>query len=177
MLLIVMKLGPAPLGRQHGGGEARADDPATALKFGELCADILPPGVVNFIVDQNDLGGALASHPDVAKVTFTGSTATGKKVMESVAGTLKRLTLQLGGNDAAIVLDDVDPGSCAQAVGGAMTNSGQVGLAIKRLYVHDSQYDAMCEEVGKLARETIVDDGLKQGKRWDRCRTRRSSRR
>ena len=65
--------------------------------------------MINVIVDHNDLGGALTSHADVAKVAFTGSTATGKKVMASAAGTLKRLTLELGGNDAAIVLDDVDP--------------------------------------------------------------------
>ena len=164
MLLIVMKLGPALLAGNTVVAKPAPTTPLTALKFGELCADILPPGVVNFIVDQNDLGGALTSHPDVAKVTFTGSTATGKKVMESVAGTLKRLTLELGGNDAAIVLDDVDPKEVAPKLfAGAMTNSGQVCLAIKRLYVHDSQYDAMCEELGKLARETIVDDGLKQG--------------
>jgi acyl-CoA reductase-like NAD-dependent aldehyde dehydrogenase len=138
--------------------------PLTTLKFGELCAKHLPPGVVNIIVDQNDLGGALTSHPDVAKVAFTGSTETGKKVMASVSSTLKRLTLELGGNDAAIVLDDVDPKVAApQVFAGATMNAGQVCLAIKRLYVHESQYDAMCEELVKFANETIVDDGMKQG--------------
>jgi acyl-CoA reductase-like NAD-dependent aldehyde dehydrogenase len=120
--------------------------------------------VVNIIVDQNDLGGALTSHPDVAKVAFTGSTATGKKVMQSVTSTLKRLTLELGGNDAGIVLDDVDPKTVApKLLMGAMLNSGQVCLAIKRLYVHDSMYDEICDELGRLADEMVVDDGLKQG--------------
>ena len=79
-----------------------ATTPLTTLKIEELCAGILPPGVINIIADINDLGSALTGHPDVAKVTFTGSTATGKKVVESAAGSLKRLTLELGGNDAAI---------------------------------------------------------------------------
>jgi acyl-CoA reductase-like NAD-dependent aldehyde dehydrogenase len=138
--------------------------PLTTLRFGELCARILPPGVVNVIVDQNDLGPALTGHPDVAKVAFTGSTATGKKVMASAAGTLKRLTLELGGNDAAIVLDDVDSKEVAPKIfAGATLNSGQVCFAIKRLYVHDSVYDAFCDELGKLARETVVGDGLEPG--------------
>ena len=100
----------------------------------------------------------------MAKVAFTGSTATGKKVMRSAAGTLKRLTLELGGNDAAIVLDDVDPIEVAPKLLVAATmNAGQLCLGAKRLYVHDSQYDQICEELGRLARELVVDDGLKQG--------------
>jgi acyl-CoA reductase-like NAD-dependent aldehyde dehydrogenase len=138
--------------------------PLTTLSLGKLCARILPPGVINIIVDQNDLGSALTTHPDIAKVTFTGSTATGKRVMESVAGTLKRLTLKLGGNDAAILLDDADPKEIApKLLAGAFFNCGQGCVTIKRLYVHDSQYEEMCEELGRLARAIIVDDGLKQG--------------
>ncbi len=164
MMLLMIKLAPALIAGNTLVAKPAPTTPLTALRFGELCADILPAGVVNVIVDQNDLGGALTSHPDVAKVAFTGSTATGKKVMESVAGTLKRLTLELGGNDAAIVLDDANLDDVAPKVfAGAMINSGQVCLAIKRLYVHDSQYDAMCDALGDLARAAIVDDGLKQG--------------
>src|SRR5258706_542286 len=141
-----------------------ATTPLAALKLGELCADILPPGVINVIVDANDLGEALTSHPDVAKVAFTGSTATGRKVMESAAGTLKRLTLELGGNDAAIVLDDVNPKEIApELFAGATFNSGQRCVVIKRLYVHDSHYDEFCEELGRLAGEAVVDDGAKPG--------------
>jgi acyl-CoA reductase-like NAD-dependent aldehyde dehydrogenase len=138
--------------------------PLTTLSLGELCARILPAGVFNIIVDQNDLGGALTAHHDIAKVTFTGSIATGKRVMESVAHTLKRLTLELGGNDAAIVLDDADPKEIApRLLAGAFFNCGQGCVTIKRLYVHDSQYEEMCEELGRLARAIVVNDGLEQG--------------
>src|SRR5690606_19505535 len=90
--------------------------------------------------------------------------ATGKKVMASVADTLKRLTLELGGNDAAIVLDDAKPKTVAPGnFSGAVTNAGQVCLAIKRLYVHASIYDEMCDELGKLAKNAVVGDGLQQG--------------
>jgi acyl-CoA reductase-like NAD-dependent aldehyde dehydrogenase len=164
MVLLMMKIAPALLAGNTVVIKPAPTTPLTTLRFGELCAEVLPPGVVNVIVDQNDLGEALTSHPDVAKVAFTGSTATGKKVMASAAQTLKRLTLELGGNDAAIVLDDVDPQDVAPKLFAAATmNSGQVCLAIKRLYVHDSIYDEMCEELGKLAEATIVDDGIKQG--------------
>jgi acyl-CoA reductase-like NAD-dependent aldehyde dehydrogenase len=164
MVLLMMKVAPALLAGNTVVIKPAPTTPLTTLRFGELCAEVLPPGVVNVIVDQNDLGEALTSHPDVAKVAFTGSTATGKKVMASAAQTLKRLTLELGGNDAAIVLDDVDPKDVAPKLFAAATmNSGQVCLAIKRLYVHDSIYDEMCEELGKLAETTIVDDGIKQG--------------
>jgi acyl-CoA reductase-like NAD-dependent aldehyde dehydrogenase len=138
--------------------------PLTTLKFGELCARILPPGVVNVIADQNDLGAVLSAHPDVAKVAFTGSTATGRKVMAGAAGTLKRLTLELGGNDAAVVLDDADPKAVAEGIyAAAMANTGQACVAIKRLYVHESIYDAVCDELSRLARETVVGDGLEPG--------------
>jgi acyl-CoA reductase-like NAD-dependent aldehyde dehydrogenase len=164
VILLMMKVAPALIAGNTVVIKPAPTTPLTTLRFGELCAEVLPPGVVNVIVDQNDLGGALTSHPDVAKVAFTGSTATGKKVMASAAQTLKRLTLELGGNDAAIVLDDVDPKDVAPKLfAGATMNSGQVCLAIKRLYVHDSIYDEMCGELGKLAKATIVDDGIKQG--------------
>jgi acyl-CoA reductase-like NAD-dependent aldehyde dehydrogenase len=164
VILLVFKVAPALLAGNTVVAKPAPTTPLTTLKLGELCARILPPGVVNVIVDQNDLGSSLTSHPDVAKVTFTGSTATGKKVMASAAGSLKRLTLELGGNDAAIVLGDIDPKDVAPRIyAAAMTNAGQVCLAIKRLYVHDSIYDALCEELSRLARETVVGDGLEQG--------------
>jgi acyl-CoA reductase-like NAD-dependent aldehyde dehydrogenase len=119
--------------------------------------------VLNIITDQNDLGDLLTQHASVAKVAFTGSTATGRRVMASAASTLKRLTLELGGNDVAIVLDDADPKSVAsQIFAGAMLNAGQVCLAIKRVYVHESLYDAICVELAALADAAVVDDGSKQ---------------
>ncbi|MCK5744692.1 MAG: aldehyde dehydrogenase family protein, partial [Oricola sp.] len=95
---------------------------------------------------------------------FTGSTATGKKVMQSAAESIKRVTLELGGNDAAIVMDDVDPKMIAQKVfQGAMTNAGQICVAIKRAYVPEAMYDEFCDEIAKLAKDAVVDDGSKQG--------------
>jgi len=138
--------------------------PLTTLLLGELCAGIFPAGVVNIVTDQNDLGTRLTSHPDVAKVTFTGSTETGRKVMASAAASIKRITLELGGNDAAIVLPDVDPAKAAPGIfGAAFMNAGQVCLAIKRVYVHDDIYEAMCAALAKLAEAAVVDDGLLQG--------------
>jgi len=164
MLLLAVKVAPALLAGNTLVAKPAPTTPLTTLLLGEICGEILPAGVFNVIVDQNDLGDALSSHPDVAKVAFTGSTATGKKVIGSAAGTLKRLTLELGGNDAAIVLNDVDPIEIAPKLFTAATmNAGQICLAAKRIYVHDSQYDQICEELGRLARETVVDDGLKQG--------------
>ena len=161
MVLLMFKVAPALLAGNTVIAKPAPTTPLTTLLFGELCAEFLPPGVLNVIVDQNDLGGDLTQHPDVAKVAFTGSTATGKKVMASVAGSIKRLTLELGGNDAAIVLDDVDvKETAAKIFQGAMLNSGQVCLAIKRVYVPDSIYDAMCTELAVLANAAVVGDGL-----------------
>src|SRR5271156_3955726 len=138
--------------------------PLSTLKFAELVADVLEPGVLNVIADANDLGDAMTHHPDIRKISFTGSTATGKKVMASAAETLKRITLELGGNDPGIILDDVDPKKIAPGVfEGAFQNSGQVCLAIKRLYVHESVYDQVCDELVTLANNAVVDDGSKQG--------------
>jgi acyl-CoA reductase-like NAD-dependent aldehyde dehydrogenase len=138
--------------------------PLSTLKFAELVKDILPKGVLNVITDANDLGDAMTKHPDIRKISFTGSTATGQKVMASAAATLKRITLELGGNDASIVLDDVDPKKVAPGIfEGAFQNSGQVCLAIKRrLYVHESVYDEICNELVAIAKNTVVDDGSKQ---------------
>ncbi|MBV8611187.1 MAG: aldehyde dehydrogenase family protein [Singulisphaera sp.] len=91
MILLAIKVGPALLAGNTVVAKPAPTTPLTTLRFGELCARILPPGVVNVLLDQNDLGTALTGHPAVAKVACTGSTATGKKAMASVAGTSKRL--------------------------------------------------------------------------------------
>jgi len=164
LLLLINKLGPALVAGNTMVAKPAPTTPLTTLLFGEIARDVLPAGVLNIICDQNDLGAALTSHPDVAKVAFTGSTATGKKVMASAASGVKRVTLELGGNDAAIVLDDVDPKLAAQKVyTGAMTNAGQICVAVKRAYVPDAMYDEFCDEIASLASQAIVDDGSKQG--------------
>jgi acyl-CoA reductase-like NAD-dependent aldehyde dehydrogenase len=164
LLVACWKIGPAVIAGNTIVLKPAPTTPVTALMLGELCQKIFPPGVVNIIVDANDLGGYLTADPRIAKVGFTGSTATGKKIMASAADGLKRLTLELGGNDPGIVLDDVDVRETAQAIfNAAFLNCGQVCLAIKRAYVHDSIYDAMCEELARLAEAAVVDDGLAQG--------------
>jgi acyl-CoA reductase-like NAD-dependent aldehyde dehydrogenase len=135
--------------------------PLSTIRLVELLNTVLPAGVVNVITDDNDLGGALTTHKDIAKVTFTGSTATGRRVMASAADTLKRLTLELGGNDAGIVLPDADPRAIAEGLfWGAFINNGQTCACLKRLYVHDSIYDAVCEALAAYAGQIKVGDGL-----------------
>lgn len=164
VLMLMNKLGPALVAGNTVVAKPAPTTPLTGLLFGEIAAEILPPGVFNIICDENDLGHVLTNHPDVAKIAFTGSTATGKKVMASAADGVKRVTLELGGNDAAIVLDDVDPVKAARKVyGGAMANAGQVCVAIKRAYVPEAIYDPFCDELARLAGEAVVDDGSKQG--------------
>jgi acyl-CoA reductase-like NAD-dependent aldehyde dehydrogenase len=162
--MMVTKLAPALLAGNTIVVKPAPTTPLSTLRVGELCAQIFPPGVVNVIADANDLGNALTSHPDVAKIAFTGSTATGRKVMGSAATTLKRLTLELGGNDAAIVLDDVNPQEIAPKLFfAAMVNSGQVCLAAKRIFVHESIYDAVCAELAKIADAAVIGNGLDEG--------------
>lgn len=138
--------------------------PVATIRFVQLAQDVLPPGVLNLVTGEGDVGGALTNHPDVAKIVFTGSTPTGKKIMQSASSSLKRLTLELGGNDAGIVLPDVNVKDIAPKIFTAcFHNNGQTCAALKRLYVHESQYEAMCEELAALANEVRVGDGLEEG--------------
>jgi acyl-CoA reductase-like NAD-dependent aldehyde dehydrogenase len=135
--------------------------PLTTLFLCELASSVLPAGVLNTITDENDLGAKLTSHPDIAKVSFTGSTRTGIHVLQSASATLKRVTLELGGNDAAIVLDDVDIDEVAPKVFmAAMLNSGQVCLAAKRVYVPRRMYDRFCDALAALADRAVVGNGM-----------------
>ena len=164
LLILGFKLPPALLAGNTLVVKPAPTTPLATLRFAELVAGVLPKGVLNVIADANDLGGEMTKHPDIRKISFTGSSATGQKVMASAAATLKRITLELGGNDAGIVLDDVDPKKVAPGIfQGAFQNSGQVCLAIKRLYVHESVYDELCEELVNIAKNAVVDDGAKQG--------------
>lgn len=164
LLVACWKIGPAVLAGNAIVLKPAPTTPVCALILGGICREVFPAGVVNIITDANDLGPHLTVHPDVAKVGFTGSTATGKRIAASGADTLKRVTLELGGNDPAIVLEDVDVRETAQAIfGNAFFNNGQVCLAVKRAYVHADIYDAMCGELARLAEAAVVDDGLQQG--------------
>ena len=164
LILMAFKLPPALIAGNTLVIKPAPTTPLSTLRIGELIKDILPPGVINFITDANDLGAPLTAHPDVRKISFTGSTETGAKVMAGAAGLLKRITLELGGNDAGIVLDDVDPKEAAPKLfDSAFQNSGQVCIAMKRLYVHENIYDEVCDELASIANDTIIGDGLEQG--------------
>ena len=164
LILLMSKLAPALVAGNCLVVKPAPTTPLTTLLLGELCADLLPSGVVNIIVDDNDLGDRLTRHPDIAKIAFTGSTPTGRRVMASAAAGLKHLTLELGGNDAALVLEDAPVKETAVALfNAAMVNSGQVCVAVKRAYIPDALYDEMCEELAALAEAAVVDDGLAAG--------------
>jgi acyl-CoA reductase-like NAD-dependent aldehyde dehydrogenase len=137
--------------------------PLSTIRLVELINQELPPGVVNVVTGENEIGSLMSSHPGIAKVTFTGSTATGRKIMQNAAGTLKRLTLELGGNDAGIVLPDAEPKKIVEGLfWGAFINCGQTCAALKRLYVHDSLYDEVCRELTAYAKQVVVGDGLSE---------------
>jgi aldehyde dehydrogenase (NAD+) len=138
--------------------------PLTVLRMGELSRGILPPGVLNVISGGDELGPWLTAHPGIDKIAFTGSTATGKKVMATAAQDLKRITLELGGNDAAIVLPDVDVEAVVpQLFWGAFQNNAQVCLVTKRMYVHAEIYDQFKSALVAYAATVKVGDGAAQG--------------
>ena len=138
--------------------------PLSTLKLGQLLASVLPPGVLNVVSGGDELGAWMTSHPVPAKISFTGSVATGKHVAASAAPDLKRVTLELGGNDAAILLDDVDPAAIANKLfWGAFQNNGQVCSAIKRVYVPERLHDDVVEALAEQARSVKVGDGTAEG--------------
>ena len=138
--------------------------PLTTLRAVEIMNEILPPGVINIVTGDGSLGAAMSSHPDINKIVFTGSTATGKKIMQSAAGNLKRITLELGGNDAAIVLPDTDVAAAAPKIfATALFNNGQTCAALKRLYVHEDIYDEMCDALAAIASSVKTGDGSIEG--------------
>jgi len=164
LLIAAYKLSPALVTGNSIILKPAPTTPVSTLMLGEIIANIVPKGLVSVIVDDNDLGPVLTTHLDVAKISFTGSTPTGKAIMKSAADSMKRLTLELGGNDAAIVLDDADPKAIAPGIfGSAFINSGQVCIALKRLYVHEAVYDELCDEIATLAKDAIVGNGMEEG--------------
>ncbi|XVV38357.1 aldehyde dehydrogenase family protein [Streptomyces sp. CA-100214] len=137
--------------------------PLTALLLGRIFNDLLPPGVLN-IVTGASLGPLMTAHPTPRKVAFTGSIATGKLVAQSAIADLKRLTLELGGNGAAVVLDDADLElTVPMIVSRSMRNAGQVCACIKRVYVADGLYDDFVEALTARVAELRVGPGMEPG--------------
>jgi len=164
VLLAVWKIAPALLTGNTLVLKPSPFTPLCTLKIGELLREVFPAGVLNVISGDDSLGPAMTAHKGFAKISFTGSTATGRKVMESAARDLKRITLELGGNDAAIVMPDVDVAAVAQQIFfGAFYNTAQICVATKRLYIHEDVYEALRDHLHALAKAIKVGDGLEQG--------------
>ncbi len=160
LLLAMFTIGPALLAGNTVVLKPSPFTPLSTLAFGRIVADLLPPGVLNIVTGGDRLGPWMTEHPGIDKISFTGSTETGRKVMRSASGTLKRLTLELGGNDAAIVLADADVDRHAETLfWSASRNAGQVCIATKRLYVHADIYDRVRDALVVIGRTVTMGHG------------------
>ncbi|MDA3625605.1 aldehyde dehydrogenase family protein [Saccharopolyspora sp. WRP15-2] len=140
--------------------------PLSVLALAEIFRRHLPADVLTAISGDREVGAALAAHPRIAKIVFTGSTATGRRIVESSAGNLARLTLELGGNDAAIVLPGTDVDAVADKLfWAAFMNTGQVCAALKRLYVHESIYADVVSALAERAEKAPMGPGSDKANR------------
>ena len=161
VLLALWKVAPALITGNTFVLKPTPYTPLTALRFGQIAQSVLPAGVLSVLSGGDQLGPQMTNHPDVAKISFTGSTETGKHVLRSAAGTVKRVTLELGGNDAAIVLPDADyKAIIPQLFWGAFGNQGQWCVGIKRLYIHRSFHADFVAAFVDYAKTVKVGDGL-----------------
>ncbi|GAB3739132.1 aldehyde dehydrogenase family protein [Microlunatus parietis] len=161
LILAVWKFAPALLAGNTVVLKPSPFTPLATLALGELLRDVFPPGVLNIVTGRDPLGAWMTEHPTPWKISFTGSVATGKKVAAAAARDLKHVTLELGGNDPALVLDDADPGRiAADLFTGAFMNSGQNCMVIKRVYVPERQHAALVEALAERANAARVGSGL-----------------
>jgi acyl-CoA reductase-like NAD-dependent aldehyde dehydrogenase len=138
--------------------------PLSTLRMVELFNEVLPAGLINVVSGSDELGAELTNHADIDKIVFTGSIATGKKVMASAANSVTPVTLELGGNDPGILLPGSDPAQFAEGLFfGSMINSGQTCGALKRLYVHEDDLDATVEALKNFAANVPMGNGLEEG--------------
>ncbi|WP_142271649.1 non-phosphorylative glyceraldehyde 3-phosphate dehydrogenase TadD [Mycobacterium sp. AT1] len=164
MLLALWKIGPALVTGNAIVLKPSPLTPVATARLGELAQDVLPPGVLQVLAGGDDLGKAITTHPGIHKITFTGSERAGKAIMSAAGATLKRLTLELGGNDPGIVLDDVDVSAiAADLYWGALSNCGQVCAGLKRLYVPLALAPQIEEALAEIARTVTVGNGLDDG--------------
>ena len=164
ILLGLGKVGPALITGNTFIMKPSPYTPYCDLKLGEIGMSVFPPGVFQVLSGGEDLGPMLTAHPGIDKISFTGSIATGKKVMESCAKTLKRITLELGGNDPAIVCEDVDIDKIVPKIATlSFLNSGQICMLVKRLYVHEKIYDRFRDAIVKFTETIKTGDGFEEG--------------
>jgi len=160
---MMIKLAPALAAGNSCIVKPAEDTPLTALRIGELALEAgIPAGVVNILIGHgHDVGQALADHVDIDKVSFTGSTETGKHIVRASAGNLKRVTLELGGKSPVIVFDDADiEAAISQVAMGIFANSGQICFAGSRLYVQRGVYDRLMAGLVDFATRLKVGSGL-----------------
>ncbi|WAO97099.1 Aldedh domain-containing protein [Fusarium falciforme] len=163
-LLAASKLIPALLTGNVAILKPSPFTPYCGLKLVELAQGFFPPGVAQSLSGDDRLGPWLTSHPGIDKISFTGSSTTGKLVLQSAAKTLKRVTLELGGNDPAIIFPDVDVDKVAEKVAFySFLNSGQICIALKRIYVHESIYEQFRNAVVKQVKAYTLGDGFQEG--------------
>ena len=162
ILLLMWKLAPA---LAAGNTVVLKPSPYTPLSTNQLAegfAEIFPPGVINVVTGEADVGAALTAHPDISLIAFTGSVETGKKVMTSAAESMKKVHLELGGKDAFIVCDDVDLEVAAKgAVWASYLNSGQVCTSAERLYVLDDVFDDFVDAFVSETKSLVIGDPMK----------------
>ncbi|KAI0154531.1 aldehyde dehydrogenase [Xylariaceae sp. FL1272] len=151
------KLGPALLTGNAFILKSSPFTPYTSLKLAELGMRFFPPGVFQALSGDDNLGPLLTQHPGVNMISFTGSASTGKKIMAECAGVLKRMTLELSGNDPAIVCADVDPVTVAGKLAlFAFCNAGQICMSVKRIYVHSTVYDQVLAAMVETAKSLKI---------------------
>lgn len=159
--ILFMKLGPALRAGNTVVVKPAPTTPLATLELLRAMAECLPEGVINTVTGGVEIGQAVTTHPGIAKISFTGSTATGRAVMAAAAPSLKRLTLELGGNDAAIVLDDADVArTAARLYASAFSNAGQVCAAVKRVYVQRRLYQPIIKALEAIAQTVTVGPGF-----------------
>jgi acyl-CoA reductase-like NAD-dependent aldehyde dehydrogenase len=164
LLLAIWKIAPALVAGNTVVVKPAPSTPLATLALGRIAARVLPPGVVNVVSGGTESGERLTQHEKVRKITFTGSTETGKRIMANASPRLKRLTLELGGNDAGIVLEDADPKTIAGDIFWAkFSNCGQVCAALKRLYVHRSIFEPLCAALAEVASTVKIGPGMSNG--------------
>lgn len=161
--LLGVKMPPALMTGNTVVVKLAEQSPLAPMQLLKVLADGLPPGVINVIASPpSEIGDEMISNPLVRKISFTGSIRAGKHIMKVAADTLKAITLELGGNDAAIVLDDaeLDETALQKFVSGAFMSSGQICMAVKRIYVHRSRYDEFVAGFSAAVDKIVVGDGL-----------------
>jgi acyl-CoA reductase-like NAD-dependent aldehyde dehydrogenase len=164
LILASWKIGPALRAGNTIVLKPSPYTPLSTLRMIELLNDVFPPGVLNGISGGDNVGKWMTAHRTPRKISFTGSVSAGKHVAAAAAPDLKRVTLELGGNDPAILLDDIDPAAVADKVfWGAFMNSGQVCSAIKRVYAPESLYDDVVDALAAKAASVKVGSGLEEG--------------